>query len=145
MTFAMYLRTLMDRRGLSKQKALGGAIGVSTSQVSRWLNDANPPEAAQCVRIAQFFGVPEEEVLRAAGRMSGAFEVPERPDIHPDMAEVLGELDWEVQGQLAAVLRGAAISLQPMLGEERRAERRAATKSRRFSEGRAEVPAGEGQ
>lgn len=146
--FSDWLQRQLERRHLT-QRALATYIGVSPPTVSKWVSGDFRPDPAQCHKVAAYFHMPEEEVLRAAGHLSAAsvaVATEERPSyIHPDMDAMLRELDWEVQAQVVAALRGAALSLGPMLDDERRAERRAQTKSRRFSGPREAVPAGEGE
>lgn len=45
------------------------AIGVSHATVGRWLKGEDIPSARSCYLLAEFSGIPIEEILRSAGHI----------------------------------------------------------------------------
>ena len=68
MSFAEYLKRLKGPR--LSQNALAEYIGASSGAMSRWMTGQETPRPAYCRKLAKYFKVPEEEVLRAAGHLS---------------------------------------------------------------------------
>lgn len=54
------------------------AVGVSHATVGRWLKGEDMPSARSCYLLAEFSGIPIEEILRSAGH------IPERIHNLPD-------------------------------------------------------------
>jgi len=67
-SFISFLKEVMRRR---KRKAsqLAADIGVSHATVSRWLSGYDIPNTASCRRLAEYSGVPVENVLSVVGHM----------------------------------------------------------------------------
>lgn len=67
-SFISFLNEVMRRR---KRKAsqLAADIGVSHATVSRWLSGYDIPNTASCRRLAEYSGVPVENVLSVVGHM----------------------------------------------------------------------------
>lgn len=72
--FSNNLRLLLDQRGWN-QKEAAEQFGVSQQNVSRWINDAHEPSAAQIIRIATALRVSLDELL-----------LPARNAVHEDAA-----------------------------------------------------------
>jgi len=51
------------------QTGLALAIGVSQPTLSRWIRDTVTPDPEGCRKLAQYFQVPQELVLRLAGHI----------------------------------------------------------------------------
>lgn len=96
-TWARLLRDYMATRELS-QSALAKELGVSTGIVSQWMTGAFP-EHRSALRVARRTGLPERQVLEAAG-----LTVPPSASDKPTYPEFLTEhLDRLNQAELAAV------------------------------------------
>lgn len=95
--FADYLKGLMEQRRVGSQRAVATYIGATPTAVSRWLAGKHKPEPEYCRRIAVYFRVPEEEVLRAAGHQ-GAVAIAEPPPRYSvrEAADVLERLSEEM-------------------------------------------------
>jgi len=67
-SFVSFLQEVMRRR---KRKAsqLAADIGVSHATVSRWLAGYDIPNTTSCRRLAEYSGVPVENVLSVVGHM----------------------------------------------------------------------------
>lgn len=48
-------------------KGLAGLLDVSHVAVGRWTNGKNKPTYQNCVKIAEFFDIPEDNILILAG------------------------------------------------------------------------------
>jgi transcriptional regulator with XRE-family HTH domain len=64
--FGQWLDGELNRRGL-KQADLYRALDLTSGGVSAWFTGRSKPSPETCSRIAVYLGVPEIEVLRAAG------------------------------------------------------------------------------
>lgn len=64
--FATWLRVKMAERNVSG-KGLAQLLNVSHVAVGRWVNGKNRPTYENCVKIADFFHVPEYELLFITG------------------------------------------------------------------------------
>lgn len=62
------LADLLRERNL-RASHLAVKIGVSHATVGRWLKGEDVPSARSCYRLAEFSGVPIEEILRSAGHI----------------------------------------------------------------------------
>jgi transcriptional regulator with XRE-family HTH domain len=60
-------RILKERNMLPSH--LAAEIGVSHATVGRWLKGEDTPIARSCFRLAEFSGIPVEEILRSAGHI----------------------------------------------------------------------------
>ena len=67
-SFVSFLQEVMRRR---KRKAsqLAADLGISHATVSRWLSGYDIPNTASCRRLAEYSGVPVENVLAVVGHM----------------------------------------------------------------------------
>lgn len=67
-SFISFLKEVMRRR---KRKAsqLAADIGVSHATVSRWLSGYDIPNTVSCRRLAEYSGVPVENVLSVVGHI----------------------------------------------------------------------------
>jgi transcriptional regulator with XRE-family HTH domain len=79
MTLAEWLAYQLRERGLSQQAASMGA-SVSPSTISEMLNRGHVPRIETLFRLADFFEVPRERILRIAARMSFGDEEPPEGD-----------------------------------------------------------------
>jgi transcriptional regulator with XRE-family HTH domain len=66
--FIGFLRQLMKRRGRLASH-LAKDIGVSHPTVGRWLDGSDSPSTLSCRKLADYAGLPLEEVLAAAGHL----------------------------------------------------------------------------
>jgi len=64
------LKTQFDRNPRLNQTALALSIKVGQSTISKWLKGLSTPDPPNCRKLANFFNVPEQEVLIAAGHLS---------------------------------------------------------------------------
>lgn len=87
-TFAEMLAAAIRRRRQT-QNAFARDLGVAGSTLSRYLRGSRP-EYFVCQRFAEMTGIPEEDVLRAAGLLSSS-EPPANED-PPWLAELIAEL-----------------------------------------------------
>jgi transcriptional regulator with XRE-family HTH domain len=62
------LANLLRERNL-RASHLAAAIGVSHATVGRWLKGEDIPTARSCYRLAEFSGIPIEDILRSAGHI----------------------------------------------------------------------------
>ncbi len=51
-------------------------IGVSHPTVGRWLTGDDVPSTRSCRKLAEYSGVPAEEILSLAGHLPGVAEAP---------------------------------------------------------------------
>lgn len=93
------------RRPPIRASAVAVGVGVSQGAVSKWLAGLTTPKPEQCQRIAHFFRAPEEEVLHAAGHLSGTVDhAAESLGIVPELIAVLERMSVEAQLALAFAL-----------------------------------------
>ena len=69
--FCETMKTLRKQRGLN-QEQMAETLGVSAQAVSKWENGTADLSTANLLALAQLFGVPAEELLRAT--IDGYFE-----------------------------------------------------------------------
>ncbi len=86
--FGNYLTDLRTQRGLS-QSELGAIVGVSNKAISKWENGEALPRLERLKALADYFGVPVEELV--AGGKTGE----DAPKAEPDLAPQFGRLDAE--------------------------------------------------
>lgn len=91
--FAPWLKQRMDERGLGVNQ-LAEYTGIYGSAISRWLNGRSRPDPDNCVRLAEFFGRPQREVLQVAGWPTGDPEPVRPPDIFAAHADKLTDDQW---------------------------------------------------
>jgi transcriptional regulator with XRE-family HTH domain len=91
------------------QTSLALSIGVSQSTVSKWLRGTATPDPDNCHKVAQFFGVPAEDVLAIAGHL---LRVRERDPPYSAESPALGEalhlfnaLDDDDQERILVIMR----------------------------------------
>ena len=63
-----FLKEVMRRRKRLLSQ-LATDIGVSHATVSRWLSGKDVPSIKSCVKLAEYSGIPIEEVLSTAGHL----------------------------------------------------------------------------
>lgn len=115
MTFVELLAAEMARRKLS-ERSFSMFLGLSPTTVNRYMHGKSIPDPAACRKIAYRLGLPEEDVLRAAGHLSPATEPPELPPWLQSLLPTLAQLDdFE-----AATLEATAQTLLEL--REKRAE-----------------------
>jgi transcriptional regulator with XRE-family HTH domain len=68
--FQQWLIAELHKRNLSARAASGGA-GIGRTQISRYLSGGRP-SAENCRKLARYFEVPEEFLLRLAGYIKPA-------------------------------------------------------------------------
>jgi transcriptional regulator with XRE-family HTH domain len=64
-----FLRELMRRRKLLPSQ-LAVELGVSHATMHRWLTDEDIPSTKACRRLAEYAGIPVQEVLATAGHIA---------------------------------------------------------------------------
>ena len=74
-----FLNDLMQH-GRYRPIQLAKDLGVSHASVSRWLSGEDVPNSKSCQRLAEYSGVPLEEVLSIAG--------------HLPRVDVIGHSEW---------------------------------------------------
>ncbi len=76
-----FLKELMRRRKRLPSQ-LAADLSVSHATVSRWLSSADIPNTRSCRRLAEYSGVPLEQILSIAGHLPGVAETapPEWPE-----------------------------------------------------------------
>lgn len=84
--FKTWLRRRMDARNLN-QSQLALELGQAQSVVQRWLAGGAKPRADSAIKVADYFGVPRDDVLRLIGIVE---EPPARPE--RSFTEALAEL-----------------------------------------------------
>ena len=70
-----FLQKLMARRRRLPSQ-LASDIGVSHPTVGRWLSDNDAPSTASCRKLAEYSGVPVEEILSIAGHLPAVTKAP---------------------------------------------------------------------
>lgn len=85
-----WLRQQMDERNIN---ALSLSYGLRTSHVTigKWLEGTYVPNPKSCRKLAQFFGVPEEQVLTLAGHLHPGRTVAEAKGDYSTNPPGLGE------------------------------------------------------
>lgn len=86
--FGNYLTDLRTQRGLS-QSELGAIVGVSNKAISKWENGEALPRLERLKKLADYFGVPVEELV-AGGKGS-----EDASEAEPDLAPQFGRYDEE--------------------------------------------------
>ena len=69
MEIVTFLKDLMRRRKRLPSQ-LASEIGISHATMHRWLVGEDIPSTKSCRRLAEYSGVPLQEVLAAAGHMT---------------------------------------------------------------------------
>jgi transcriptional regulator with XRE-family HTH domain len=79
--FVSFLKEVMRRRKCLPSQ-LAADLGISHATVSRWLSRADIPNTNSCQKLADYSGVPVENVLSIAGHISriSERETPEWPE-----------------------------------------------------------------
>lgn len=60
---------LRDKRGITDYK-VSQETGVSTATLSSWKSGAYTPKADKLMKIAEFFGIGVEELLKDEGKVT---------------------------------------------------------------------------
>ena len=78
---ASFLKEIMRRRKRLPSQ-LAADLGVSHATVSRWLSGADAPNIKSCRRLAEYSGVPVQNVLSIVGHLPRVAEAgtPEWPE-----------------------------------------------------------------
>lgn len=100
------LSTWLDRRITSSgktQNAVAVYCGVSHSAVSAWRTGARIPDPKFCWKLAEFFDVEIEDVMRMAGHLppTDASLRDEQERIDPEVREALRRLTPDEQRRMA--------------------------------------------
>ena len=79
--FVSFLKELMRRRKRLPSQ-LATDLGISHATVSRWLSSRDTPNTRSCQRLADYSGVPVENILSIVGHLPRISErhVPEWPE-----------------------------------------------------------------
>ena len=72
-SFISFLKEVMRRRKRLPSQ-LAADLGISHATVIRWMAGADIPNPRSCRVLAEYSGVPVENVLAAAGHLSGISE-----------------------------------------------------------------------
>ena len=72
-SFAVFLKEVMRRRK-RKPSQLAADLGISHATVSRWLSGDDIPNTSSCQRLADYSGVPVENVLSIVGHITRVSE-----------------------------------------------------------------------
>jgi transcriptional regulator with XRE-family HTH domain len=67
LAFSNWLTEQLAGRGISRSE-LASSIDVTSDAVFKWLHGESTPSRGVCRAIAQYFNLPEREVLELAGR-----------------------------------------------------------------------------
>lgn len=70
-----FLGKLMARRR-RRPSQLAADIGVSQPTVVRWMSGADAPSTASCRKLAEYSGVPVEEILSLSGHLPAVAQAP---------------------------------------------------------------------
>jgi transcriptional regulator with XRE-family HTH domain len=72
-SFLVFMKEIMRRRK-RKPSQLAADLGISHATVSRWLSEVDVPNTDSCQRIADYSGVPVENVLSIVGHITRVSE-----------------------------------------------------------------------
>lgn len=72
-SFSVFLKEVMRRRK-RKPSQLAADLGISHATVSRWLSGDDVPNTSSCQRLADYSGVPVENILSIVGHISRVSE-----------------------------------------------------------------------
>lgn len=72
-SFVTFLKEVMRRRK-RKPSQLAADLGISHATVSRWLSGDDIPNTSSCQRLADYSGVPVENVLSIVGHITQVSE-----------------------------------------------------------------------
>ena len=121
MTIVTFLNELMRKRKKLPSQ-LAADIGVSHATMHRWLTGKDVPSTTSCRLLAEYAGVPLQEVLAASGHIPVAGESP---------ADTWPEFRRYAEEKYPEDLDEDVITVIEDLIERRRQKRLAETKSRR--------------
>ena len=79
-----FLKELMRRRKRLPSQ-LAADLGISHATVGRWLSGEDAPSTRSCQRLAEYSGVPLENILAIVGHLPGVAEA--RPLEWPEFRE----------------------------------------------------------
>jgi len=100
--FVKFVKEMMRRRRRLPSQ-LAKEIGVSHATVIRWLSGVNVPSTQSCRRLAEYSGVPLQNVLSLAGHMLRVAERP--PSEWPEFREyAMGKYPDELDEDLIAMI-----------------------------------------
>jgi transcriptional regulator with XRE-family HTH domain len=72
-SFSTFLKEVMRRRK-RKPSQLAADLGISHATVSRWLSGDDIPNTSSCRKIADYSGVPVENILSVVGHITRVSE-----------------------------------------------------------------------
>ncbi len=72
-SFSIFLKEVMRRRK-RKPSQLAADLGISHATVSRWLSGDDIPNTSSCQKLADYSGVPVENILSIVGHISRVSE-----------------------------------------------------------------------
>jgi transcriptional regulator with XRE-family HTH domain len=67
--FSKFLKEVMRRRK-RKPSQLAADLGISHATISRWLSGNDIPNTGSCEKLADYSGIPVENVLSVVGHLS---------------------------------------------------------------------------
>ena len=72
-SFSKFLKEVMRRRK-RKPSQLAADLGISHATVSRWLSGSDVPNTGSCQKLADYSGVPVENILSIVGHITRVSE-----------------------------------------------------------------------
>lgn len=115
--FAEWLETRMRARGITKSQ-LAAFIGSRPSTIGAWFTHDAIPSTDLCQKLAGYFGVPLEDVMRAAGHLPPA-RVTVEETIIPELQLRIRRFSPEDQRRyLLPAIELAQTLREPREGEE---------------------------
>lgn len=111
-----FLKALMKRRRRLPSQ-LAADLGISHSTVLRWLSGDDLPSPQSCLRLANYAGLPVENVLAVAGHMPPVLrnEPSELPEFSEYARTKYPELDEELVSTIALVIQVSRNKAAPAL------------------------------
>lgn len=115
--FAEWLETRMRSRGITKSQ-LAAFIGSRPSTIGAWFTHDAIPSTDLCQKLAGYFGVPLEDVMRAAGHLPPA-RITVEETIIPELQLRIRRFSPEDQRRyLLPAIELAQTLREPRAGEE---------------------------
>lgn len=115
--FAEWLETRMRARGITKSQ-LAAFIGSKPSTVGAWFTDDRIPSPEMCQRLAGYFGIPLEDVMRSAGHLPPARITVEETIIPELQLRIRRFSPAEQRRYLLPAIELAQTLREPMEGDE---------------------------
>lgn len=112
-SFAIWLNAELSFRDMSMSD-LARITGASFSSVSVWISRGVTPSPDTCKRIARALGIPDNEVLMAAGHIESAPITGMPREVIPEVATLLAQFSTQEQRRvLLPLLRVARDLMEP--------------------------------